>query len=139
MESPKEAGTAASFRCLVADDSEFARRYLARIVEKIGGNVVGEAESGDEAVAAFGRLRPDLVFLDVTMPVLDGVEALRQIKVRDQGAKVIMVSALGHKEMVWKAICLGARHYITKPYTPEYAGLVIRSVLAGEAQGGAVR
>jgi len=125
-----------AFRCLVADDSEFARGNIARVIEKLGGSVVGEAGSGEEAVALFGRLRPDLVLLDITMPELDGVEALRRIRDQDGAAKVIMVSSLGHKEMVWQAIRLGARHFITKPFTPEYAGLVIGSVLAGEAGGG---
>lgn len=124
------------FRCLVADDSEFARSNVARVVAKLGGAVVGEASSGHEAVALFRTLRPDLVLLDITMPELDGVEALREIRALDAEAKVIMVSSLGHKDMVWKAMQLGAKHFITKPFTPEYAGLVIASVLAGESGGG---
>lgn len=122
-----------AFRCLVADDSAFARRHLAGIVERLGGEVVAEAGNGDRAVELYARLRPELVFLDITMPELDGVEALRRIRACDAGARVIIVSALGHKEMVWKAICLGAKHFITKPFTAEYAGLVIRSVIAGDA------
>ena len=59
------------------------------------------------------------------MPQLDGVEALRRIMDQDKNAKVIMVSSVGHKEMVWKAICLGAKSFVTKPFSPEYAGLVI--------------
>lgn len=126
----------AAFRCVVADDSEFARLSIARVVVDLGGTVVAEAGSGREAVELFGRLRPDLVLLDITMPVLDGIEALRQIRQLDEGAKVIIVSSLGHKEMVWKAIRLGAKHFITKPFTPDYACLVIRSVLDG-GRGGA--
>lgn len=125
-----------AFRCLVADDSDFARWNITRIVKKLGGTIVGEARSGNEAAALFRTLRPDLVLLDITMPELDGVEALRQIRDQDGEAKVIMVSSLGHKEMVWKAIRLGAKHFITKPFTPEYASLVIKSVLAGESGGG---
>lgn len=125
------------FRCLVADDSEFARGNIALLIEKLGGTLVGEARSGREAVTLFGSLRPDLVLLDITMPDLDGVEALRQIRELDGLAKVIMVSSLGHKEMVWQAVRLGAKHFITKPFSPDYAGLVIRSVLAGEGGGGA--
>lgn len=124
------------FRCLVADDSEFARGNISRVIEKLGGTVVGAAGSGQEAVSLYGRLHPDLVLLDITMPELDGVEALRRILDLDGAAKVIMVSSLGHKEMVWRAMRLGARHFITKPFTSEYAALVIRSVLAGEAGGG---
>lgn len=123
------------FRCLLADDSAFARQYLAGIVTRLGGEVVGQAGSGALAVEMYERLRPELVLLDVTMPELDGVEALRRIRAADAGARVIMVSALGHKEMVWKSICLGAKHFITKPFSAEYAGAVIRSVLAGGAGG----
>lgn len=123
-----------AFRCVVADDSEYARGNISRVIEKLGGTVVGQAGSGREAVTLFGRLHPDLVLLDITMPELDGVEALRQIRDLDGAAKVIMVSSLGHKEMVWRAMRLGARHFITKPFSPDYAGLVIRSVLAGEAR-----
>lgn len=123
------------FRCLLADDSAFARRYLAGIVTRLGGEVIGEVGSGEQAVDLYERLHPELVLLDVTMPGLDGVEALRRIRAADAGARVIMVSALGHKEMVWKAICLGAKHFITKPFSAQYAGVVIRSVLAGHAGG----
>jgi two-component system chemotaxis response regulator CheY len=133
-DSPKPSG---GFTCLVADDSEYARGNIALVIEKIGGTVAGEAASGLEAVELYGRLRPDLVLLDITMPELDGVEALRRIRDLDGSAKVIMVSALGHKEMVWKAVRLGAKHFITKPFTADYASLVIRSVLAGESGGGA--
>lgn len=123
------------FRCLIADDSEYARSNIARVVSNLGGTIVGEARSGQEAAALYRTLRPDLALLDITMPELDGVEALRQIRDYDGEAKVIMVSSLGHKEMVWKAIRLGAKHFITKPFTAEYAGLVIKSVLAGESGG----
>ena len=124
-----------AFSCLVADDSDFARGNIVRIVVGLGGTIVGEARSGHEATRLYRTLHPDLVLLDITMPELDGVEALRQIRDQDGAAKVIMVSSLGHKEMVWRAIRLGAKHFITKPFTPEYARLVIKSVLAGESGG----
>ena len=136
MSSAEAQKSCGAFRCLVADDSEFARGNISRVIEKLGGTVVGEAGSGREAVSLFGRLRPDLVLLDITMPELDGVEALRQIREQDGAAKVIMVSSLGHKEMVWQAMRLGASHFITKPFTADYASLVIRSVIDGEAGGG---
>jgi two-component system chemotaxis response regulator CheY len=107
----------------------FARKNIARIVSGIGGNVIGEARNGTEAVDLYFKLAPDIVFLDITMPELDGVETLRRIIEKDSNAKVIIVSSIGHKEMVWKAICLGAKHYITKPYNPSYAGMVIKSVI----------
>jgi len=117
------------FRCLVADDSAFARKNIAQVLEKLGGSVVGEASNGLEALALYGTLHPDLVLLDITMPQLDGVETLRQIIEQDKNARVIMVSSIGHKEMVWKAICLGAKSFVTKPYDPDYAGMIIQEVV----------
>jgi two-component system chemotaxis response regulator CheY len=117
------------FRCLVADDSAFARKNISQVLVKLGGSVVGEASNGLEALALFGSLHPDLVLLDITMPQLDGVETLRQIIEQDKNARVIMVSSIGHKEMVWKAICLGAKSFVTKPFDPDYAGMIIQEVV----------
>ena len=113
----------------MADDSAFARRTIGLVLEKAGGSIVGEAGNGREAVDLYTRLRPDLVVIEITMPELDGVEALRRIMAQDKKARVIMVSSIGHKEMVWKAICLGAKSFVTKPFSPEYAGLVITEVI----------
>jgi len=117
------------FRCLVADDSAFARRNISTVLEKLGGSVVGEASNGLEALSLFGTLHPDLVLLDITMPQLDGVETLRRIIEQDKNARVIIVSSIGHKEMVWKAICLGAKSFVTKPFDPDYAGRIIEEVV----------
>jgi two-component system chemotaxis response regulator CheY len=122
------------FKCLIADDSEFARKNLAKIVSAAGGDVVGEAKTGDEAVELYSRHNPDLVLLDITMPVLDGVDALRKIMDANKDAKVIMISSIGHKEMVWKALYLGAKHFVTKPYSPEYVSTIIKAVV--EHKGG---
>ena len=123
------------FRCLVADDSAFARKNIASVLEKFGGSVVGEASNGVEALSLYGTLHPDLVLLDITMPQLDGVETLRKIIEQDKNAQVIMVSSIGHKEMVWKAICLGAKSFVTKPYDPEYAGMIIQGVVGRKGGG----
>ncbi|MBI5076450.1 MAG: response regulator [Nitrospirae bacterium] len=123
------------FTCLIADDSEFARRTITKVLAAIGGNVIAEASNGQEAVDLYTKLHPDLVLLDVTMPVLDGVDTLRKILENDSSARVIMVSAVGHREMIWKAICIGAKHYVTKPYSPDYVSTIIRSVVSsGGAQ-----
>ncbi len=127
--SSSQESNGLSFRCLIADDSAFARKNIAHVVEKIGGRVVAEAANGLETIRFFEQLRPDLVLLDVTMPLLDGVETLRRIMAIDPQARVIMVSSLGHKEMIWKAICVGARSFVTKPFNPEYAGMLIKDVL----------
>ncbi len=131
MDKTTAGGGNGNFRCLVADDSAFARRNIGTILEKLGGNIVGEAADGLEAVILYTRLRPDLVILDITMPQMDGVEALRRIMDQDKDAKVVIVSSMGHKEMVWKAICIGAKSFVTKPYNPEYASLVIHDVIRG--------
>lgn len=120
------------FRCLIADDSTFARRNIARVVERLGGCVVAEAENGVEAVELYFQVRPDLVLLDITMPLQDGVDTLRKIVEKDKGAKVIIVSSIGHKEMVWKALCLGAKSFVTKPYSADYAGMMIKAVVDEE-------
>src|SRR5512146_3486543 len=124
-----------NFRCLVADDSSFARRNLSAVLERLGGSVVGEATNGVEAVDLYEKLLPDLVLLDITMPRLDGMETLRTIMDRHKDAKVIIVSAVGHKEMIWKAICLGAKSFLTKPYSPDYASIIISDVVACTAGG----
>jgi two-component system chemotaxis response regulator CheY len=118
-----------AFNCLIADDSAFARKNIGNIVSMLGGVVVGEATNGNEAVSLYFELIPDLVLLDITMPELDGVETLRRIMLKDDSAKVIIVSSIGHKEMVWKAITLGAKHFITKPFNEGYARTIIQSVL----------
>lgn len=124
-----------TFRCLIADDSLFARKNIGKIVSTIGGDVVGEAKTGTEAVELYFQLNPDLLLLDITMPELDGVNTLRQILERDKDAKVIMVSSIGHKEMVWKAISIGAKHFVVKPYDPGYASMIIRSVVEESERG----
>lgn len=120
-----------TFRCVIADDSAFARKNIAGVVARLGGTVVGEAVNGKEAVDLYDRLRPDLVLLDITMPLQNGVDALRQIMEKDQTARIVVVSSIGHKEMIWKAITLGAKHFITKPFDQDYVGTIIKSVIEG--------
>ncbi len=117
------------FRCLVADDSVFARKNISSVLEKLGGSVVGEASNGLEALSLYNELHPDLVLLDITMPQLDGVETLRRIIDQDKNARVIIVSSIGHKEMVCKALSLGAKSFVTKPFDPVHAGMIIREVV----------
>jgi two-component system, chemotaxis family, chemotaxis protein CheY len=118
-----------TFKCLIADDSVFARKHIGKIVSVIGGEVIGEAGNGNEAVEMYFRLKPDLVLMDITMPELDGVDALRKILEGDKNAKVIMISSIGHREMVYQAISLGAKHFVIKPYEPDYASMIIKSAL----------
>ncbi len=110
---------------------------ISHVVLQVGGTVIGEAKNGDEAVDLYFRLRPDLVLLDITMPVLDGVGTLRKIVEQDRNARVIVVSSIGHKEIIWRALCLGAKHFITKPYDPNHAGKIIKSIIEGKGGGSA--
>ena len=121
-----------TFTCLIADDSQFARKNIAGVVAKLGGSVVGEANNGVDAVALYESLSPDLLLLDITMPGLDGIGTLRNIMERHRNAKVVIVSSLGNKEMVLKAIGLGAKSFLTKPFNSDYAALVIGDVVRGE-------
>ncbi len=124
-----------TFTCLVADDSQFARKNVAAIIAKLGGSIVGEAKNGVEAIDLYSALSPDLVLLDITMPQLDGIDTLRAIMERDPHAKVVIISSLGNKETVWKAIGLGAKSFLTKPLNADYAALVIGDVVRGGSGG----
>lgn len=102
-------------RILIVDDSKTTRKILRRIFEDAAHEVVDEATNGEEAVAKYKEVKPDLTTLDITMPVLDGLGALRQIIDYDQNAKVIMVTAAGQKHKVLEAMKSKAAEYITKP------------------------
>ncbi len=104
---------------LIVDDSGFIRRLLRDILEKNGHSVVGEASDGEQAVRSFERMRPALVTMDITMPVLDGIQALEQIMDLDPEARVIMVSALGQEEFIERSLELGAKDFIVKPFQPQ--------------------
>lgn len=101
---------------LVVDDAAFMRMKLKDILERNDYNVVGEAENGLEAVSLYQNLNPDLVTMDITMPEMDGIEALKKIREIDNSAKVIMCSAMGQQGMVMDAIKAGAIDFIVKPF-----------------------
>jgi len=104
---------------LIADDLTFIKMVLRDLVEKAGFHVVGEASDGEEAVRLYEEKRPDLVLLDITMPKMDGLAALRRIMELDPAAKVIMCSALGQQQLMVQAVQLGAKDFIVKPFRPE--------------------
>ena len=104
---------------LICDDAAFMRMMIKDILTKNGYNVAGEAENGAKAVEKYGELKPDLVLMDITMPEMDGIQALKKIKASDASATVIMCSAMGQQAMVVDAIQNGARDFIVKPFQKE--------------------
>lgn len=117
------------YRFLIVDDSVFARKNMAKVVEMIGGVVIGEATTGKEGIEQYFKLKPDMVIMDVSMPEMEGLEALAKIKEKDMEARVIIVSSLGYQELVKKALSLGAKHFISKPFDPVKAAEIIKFVL----------
>lgn len=103
-------------RIMVVDDAAFMRMMLKDILTKGGYEVVGEAENGLRAVEKYKELSPDLVLMDITMPELDGIGAVKQIKSIDPNAKIIMCSAMGQQAMVLESIQAGAKDFIVKPF-----------------------
>ena len=104
---------------LIVDDAAFMRMMIKDILTKNGYDVVGEAENGQVAVEKYRDLKPDLVTMDITMPEMDGIAAVKEIKSQDPAARVIMCSAMGQQAMVIDAIQAGAKDFIVKPFQPE--------------------
>ncbi len=105
-----------SARVLIVDDAAFMRMMIKDILSKNGFEVVGEGANGLEAVDRYKDLRPDIVTMDITMPEMDGINALKEIKKVDPAAKIIMCSAMGQQAMVIDAIQAGAKDFIVKPF-----------------------
>jgi two-component system chemotaxis response regulator CheY len=117
-------------RILVVDDAAFMRMMIKDILTKNGFEVIGEATDGAQAVEKFKELNPDLVTMDITMPEVDGIAALKQIKSINPNAKVIMCSAMGQQAMVIDAIQAGAKDFIVKPFQADRVIEAIRKTLA---------
>lgn len=106
-------------RILIVDDAAFMRMMLKDILSKNGFEIAGEAENGVIAVDKYKELKPDLVTMDITMPELDGISAVKRIKSLDPNARIVMCSAMGQQAMVIDAIQAGAKDFIVKPFQPE--------------------
>ena len=104
---------------LICDDAAFMRMMIKDILTKNGYEVVGEAANGAEGVEKYGQLKPDLVMMDITMPEMNGIDALKKIKENDSNANVIMCSAMGQQAMVIESIQAGAKDFIVKPFQVE--------------------
>lgn len=117
------------FNFLVVDDSEFARKSIIKVLSSLGGQVAGEAVSGQDAVEKYKALKPDIVFMDITMPGMEGIDALEMILKNDNSAKVVMVSSLSHNNLVKDALKKGAKHFITKPVQNAPMAEIVKFVL----------
>jgi len=122
-----------SVRYLVVDNSAFARKNLARIIETFGGKLAGEAGDGKTAITEYDRLKPDVVLMDITMPQMEGIEAAEKIVQQHPEARIVMVSSVGYQENIVAALQRGARHFVQKPVKPELLYEVIKYVLGDDA------
>ena len=118
-------------RILVADDASFMRQMIREIVEAEGYEVVGEASDGVEAVEQFKKLQPDVVTMDIVMPEVNGIDALKEIRSSDPDAKVVMISAIDQREPLMEALKFGAADYVVKPFEKERVEEAMHRVVAG--------
>nr|WP_312524244.1 response regulator [Anaerospora sp.] len=116
-------------KILICDDSAFMRMMLRRVLEENGHEVVGEAGDGEQAVQLYNEYSPDLVTMDITMPKMDGIEAVRNIHSNNSSARIVMVTAIGQQSIITAAIEAGAADFIVKPFDPVQVIATISKVL----------
>ena len=114
---------------LIVDDAAFMRMMIKDILSKNGYDVVGEAENGLKAVEKYEELKPDLVLMDITMPEMDGIQAVKTIKSSHGDAKIVMCSAMGQQAMVIEAIQAGAKDFIVKPFQADRVLEAVKKVI----------
>ncbi len=117
-------------KVLIVDDAAFMRLAIKTLLEKNGYEVIGEAENGAIGLEKYKELKPDIVTMDITMPEMTGIEALKKIKTFDPSAKVIILSAMGQESMVKEAILSGAKTFIVKPFKEEHVVQTLNKVLS---------
>jgi two-component system, chemotaxis family, chemotaxis protein CheY len=130
--APVQRKDGQSIRYLLVDDSVFARKNLARMVEQFGGEIAGEAGDGCAAITEYERIRPDMVLMDITMPLMEGIEAAERIVRQHPEARIVMVSSVGYQENIVAALQKGARHFVQKPVKPEVLYEVIKYVMGDD-------
>ena len=116
-------------RVLVCDDAIFMRTMIRDILAQAGFEVVGEAETGAQAVERYRQLKPDLVTMDIVMPDMGGIDAVREIVKQDPDAKILMCSAMGQQALVFEAIQAGAKDFVVKPFQPSRVLEAVKRVL----------
>lgn len=114
---------------LVVDDAAFMRMMVKDVLSKNGYEILGEAENGQKAIEKYKELNPDLVIMDITMPEVDGIQAVKEIKKIDPNAKIIMCSAMGQQAMVIESIQAGARDFIVKPFQADRVVEAVKKVI----------
>lgn len=114
---------------LVVDDTGFMRQSLRMILEQNNFQVVGEAENGEDAIRKYHALKPDLVTMDITMPVMNGIDATKSIISSDPKAKIVVISALGQEAYIKSAIISGAKNFIVKPFKAETVIRTLEAIL----------
>ena len=114
---------------LICDDAAFMRMMIKDILVKNGYNIAGEAENGVKAVEKYQETKPDLVLMDITMPEMDGIQALKKIKAIDANASVVMCSAMGQQAMVIESIQAGAKDFIVKPFQADRVLEAVKKVV----------
>lgn len=119
-------------RIMIVDDAAFMRMAIRKVLERNGFEVVGEAENGATSIEKYAECRPDIVTMDITMPEMTGIEALKRIRQADPDARIVMVSAMGQEALVREAIINGAKSFIVKPYKEEHIIQTLNSVAAGD-------
>ena len=116
-------------RILIVDDAAFMRMMIRDILTSKGYTITAEAEDGEESVMMFKRYKPDLVIMDITMPGMDGIQAVKEIIKLDIDARIIMCSAMGQQAMVIQSIHAGALDFVVKPFQPERVVEAVRKAL----------
>lgn len=117
-------------KILVVDDSEFMRSIIKKIVEVAGYEVISEASNGLEAIEQYKLHRPDIVTMDITMPEMDGLTALREIIAWDRNAKVVMATAMNQEQIIKESVLSGAKDYLIKPFHVDEVMRVLKRLIA---------
>jgi two-component system chemotaxis response regulator CheY len=119
-----------SIRVLIVDDAPFMRKNLAKIIAENGWEVAGEAGNGREAIEQFAAVQPDVVTMDITMPEMDGIAAVKAIVGANPQARVVMCSAVGQQDMIVEAVRSGAKDFIVKPFQKDRVIAAIEGAMA---------
>ena len=125
----RQIGGIVMAKILIVDDSMTSKKFLRTMLERAGCEIIGEASDGQEGIDKYKELKPDLVTMDITMPIKNGIEALEEIMAYDSNAKVVMVTAAGQNTNMVEALKLGAADFIQKPFEIDQIAAVIKKVL----------